>query len=86
MENQYLRTELSTADRAQALAIFQQHSPSKTIAAHIIGNTTGVGRQGGDSSIAAQQAAASQKGMAVITPDGIVGKVTRRISHRRSCC
>src|SRR5436305_15011601 len=27
MENQYLRTELSTADRARSLAIFQQHSP-----------------------------------------------------------
>ena len=43
MENQYLRTELSTADRAKSLAIFQQQSPSKTIAAHVIGNTTGVG-------------------------------------------
>src|SRR5712671_109998 len=43
MENQYLRTELSTADRARALAMFQRQSPSKTIAAHVIGNTTGVG-------------------------------------------
>ncbi len=43
LENQYLRTELSTADRARSLAIFQTHSPSKTIAAHIIGNTTGAG-------------------------------------------
>jgi rod shape-determining protein MreC len=74
MENQYLRTELSTADRAHALAIFQQQSPSKTIAAHVIGNTTGVGAKvvlidrGTNSGI--------QKGMAVITPDGIVGKVT----------
>jgi rod shape-determining protein MreC len=74
MENQYLRTELSTADRAQSLAIFQQQSPSKTIAAHVIGNTTGVGAKvviidrGTGSGV--------QKGMAVITPDGIVGKVT----------
>ena len=43
MENQYLRAELSTADRARSLAIFQPHSPSKTVAAHIIGNTTGTG-------------------------------------------
>jgi rod shape-determining protein MreC len=27
MDNQYLRTELDTADRAGALAIFQKHSP-----------------------------------------------------------
>ena len=74
MENQYLRAELSTADRAQSLALFQQQSPSKTIAAHVIGNTTNVGAKvviidrGTGSGI--------QKGMAVITPDGIVGKVT----------
>src|SRR6185295_13763208 len=43
MENQYLRTQLSTADRVGALALFQQQSPSKTVAAHVIGNTTGVG-------------------------------------------
>ena len=74
MENQYLRTELSTADRVSALALFQQQSPSRTVAAHVIGNTTGVGAKvvivdrGTGSGI--------QKGMAVITPDGIVGKVT----------
>jgi hypothetical protein len=43
MENQFLRTELSTADRARSLAIFQSRSPSRTVAAHIIGNTTGSG-------------------------------------------
>src|SRR5689334_16756262 len=43
MENQYLRTELATADRVRALALFQRQSPSKTVAAHVIGNTTGVG-------------------------------------------
>ena len=74
MENQHLRAELSTADRASALAIFQAQSPMKTVAAHIIGNTT-------DSSAKAvliDRGAPSgiQKGMAVITPDGIVGKVT----------
>jgi rod shape-determining protein MreC len=74
MDNQYLQAELSTADRAKSLAIFQQQSPSKTIAAHVIGNTTGVGAKvviidrGTGNGV--------QKGMAVITPDGIVGKVT----------
>src|SRR5579863_8085909 len=74
LENQRLRAELSTADRASALAIFQAQTPMKTVAAHIIGNTT-------DSSAKAvliDRGAPSgiQKGMAVITPDGIVGKVT----------
>ena len=74
MDNQFLRTELSTADRAHSLAIFQAQSPSKTIAAHIIGNTTDQGAKavmvdrGSNSGI--------EKGMAVITPDGIVGKVS----------
>jgi rod shape-determining protein MreC len=74
MDNQYLESQLSTADRAKSLAIFQQQSPSKTIAAHVIGNTTEVGAKvviidrGTGSGV--------QKGMAVITPDGIVGKVT----------
>jgi rod shape-determining protein MreC len=71
MDNQYLRTELDTADRAKSLAIFQSHSPSKTVAAHIIGNTTGsktvIIDRGSTSGV--------QKEMAVITPDGIVGKV-----------
>ncbi len=75
MDNQYLRAELSTADRAQSLAIFQKQSPSKTVAAHIIGNTTGADAKvviidrGRNSGI--------EPGMAVITPDGIAGKVTK---------
>jgi rod shape-determining protein MreC len=73
LENQRLRADLSTADRASALAIFQAQSPMKFLAAHIIGNTT-------DSSAKAVLidlgAPKIQKGMAVITPDGIVGKVT----------
>lgn len=78
MDNQYLRAELSTADRAKSLAIFQNHSPSKTVAAHIIGNTTGAGAKvvfidrGSSSGI--------EPGMAVITPDGIAGKVTKVFS------
>jgi rod shape-determining protein MreC len=73
MENQYLRTQLDTADRARALQIFQARSQSKTLAAHVIGNGTGSGAKvvfvdrGSTSGV--------QKGMAVIEPDGIVGKV-----------
>jgi rod shape-determining protein MreC len=73
LENQYLRTELATAERAQALAIFQARSPLKTVAAHIIGNTTGTGAK----VVIVDRGSASgiQNGMAVITADGIVGKV-----------
>ena len=73
MENQFLRTELDTADRAKSLAIFQSRSPSKTVAAHIIGNTTGSGAK----TVIVDRGSTNgvEKGMAVITPDGIVGKV-----------
>ena len=73
MENQFLKTELSTADRARALAAFQTRTQSSTIAARIIGaGTSATSRvvfvDRGTSS-------AVQRGMAVVTPDGIVGKV-----------
>ena len=73
LENQFLKTELSTADRAQALAAFQTRSPSKTIAARIIGNGTGTNSR----AVYIDRGSGSgvEKGMAVITPDGIVGKV-----------
>jgi rod shape-determining protein MreC len=74
LENQHLRAELSTADRARALAVFQSHSQSKTIAARVIG--TGAGTGSSVRFIDRGVEAGVQKGMAVITPDGIVGKVT----------
>ena len=73
VENQYLRAELDTADRVKALSVFQSSSPSRTVAARVIGTGTGAnsrvvfidrGSHGG-----------VMRGMAVITPDGIVGKV-----------
>ena len=73
LENQFLKTELSTADRARALLAFQTRSPSRTAAARIIGNGTGANSKvvyidrGTTSGV--------EKGMAVITPDGIVGKI-----------
>jgi rod shape-determining protein MreC len=73
MENQYLTAELGTAGRAHDLAIFQQNSRSKTVAAHIIMNTT----DSGAAVVVVDRGSSSgvQKGMAVITPSGIVGKV-----------
>jgi rod shape-determining protein MreC len=72
MENQYYRAELATADRARALAIFRASSQSKTVAAHVIGNTTDTGAT---AVIDRGSSDGVQKGMAVITPEGIVGKV-----------
>ena len=41
MENQFLKTELSTAEHAKALASFTAQSPSKMLAARIIAAGTG---------------------------------------------
>jgi rod shape-determining protein MreC len=73
IENNYLKSELSTADRARALSVFQARSPSRTVAARVIGNGTGANSKvvfvdrGSTSGV--------ESGMAVVTPDGIVGKV-----------
>ena len=73
LENVYYRNQLQTADRARALSVFQAQTPSKTVAARVIGNTTASSAQavfidrGSTSGI--------ETGMAVVTPDGIVGKV-----------
>jgi len=73
LENQYLKSELNTADRAQALSVFQAHSQSKTVAARVIGNGTGANSK----VVFVDRGSASgvESGMAVVTPDGIVGKV-----------
>ena len=77
MENQYLRTELrdTRGSRARAPGDFSvlRSSPSKTVAAHIIGNTTGSGAK--EVIIDRGSTSGVEKGMAVITPSGIVGKV-----------
>lgn len=73
IENIYYRDQLQTAERAQALKVFQTQSPSTTVAARVIGNGTASSAQvvfidrGSTSGI--------EKGMAVVTPDGVVGKV-----------
>lgn len=74
LENQFLMTELSTADRAEALNAFRERSPSRTIAARVIG--TGTGANSKVVFIDRGSNDAVRRGMAVITPDGIVGKVT----------
>ena len=73
LENQFLRTELSTADRAKALGVFEARSPSKMIAARVIATATGASA----SAVFVDRGSTSgvEKGMAVVMPDGIVGKV-----------
>jgi rod shape-determining protein MreC len=73
LENQFLKTELSTADRARSLTAFQSRTQSRMLAARIIATGTGANSKmvyidrGSNSGV--------MRGMAVITPDGIVGRV-----------
>jgi rod shape-determining protein MreC len=73
LENMFLRNEVSRADRAKALEMFQSHTPSKMLAATVIGMAAGSNSKvvfvdrGSGSGV--------MRGMAVVTPDGIVGKV-----------
>ncbi|HYI93559.1 MAG TPA: rod shape-determining protein MreC [Bryobacteraceae bacterium] len=73
MENHFLRSELQTAERAQALGAFQARTPSRTIPARIIGTGTGANSR----VVYVDQGTAKgiMRGMAVVTPEGIVGKV-----------
>ncbi len=73
MENIYYRNQLTTAEHAQALAQFEHQSPSKTIAARVIGNSTVVSAK----AVFIDRGSTSgvESGMAVVTPDGIVGKI-----------
>lgn len=73
MENIYYRNQLSTAVNARALTAFQKETPSKTVAARVIGNSTVVTAK----AVFIDRGSASgiQKGMPVVTPEGIVGKV-----------
>jgi len=73
LENQLLRNELGSAQRAEALAGFQAHTLSKMIGARIIGATPGMGTK--SVLIDRGSQAGIHRGMAVVTPDGIVGKV-----------
>jgi rod shape-determining protein MreC len=73
VENQLLKNELGSAQRAETLAGFQVHNPSKMIGARVIGATPGMGTR----SVLIDRGRQSgvRRGMAVVTPDGIVGTV-----------
>lgn len=76
LDVQRMRADLETADRAQALALFQRESQMKTLAAQVIMSTPG--NSGVISSVFIDVGTPQgiQPGMAVIAPGGIVGKVT----------
>jgi len=73
LENTFLKNELSTADRAKALQIFQAHTQSKMLAAKIIG--MGAGLNSNIRLVDRGTINGVQRSMGVVTPEGIVGKV-----------
>jgi cell shape-determining protein MreC len=73
MDNHFLKSQLETAERAQALQAFQARTPSRTVPARVIG--TGTGANSRVVYVDQGTGAGIMKGMAVVTPDGIVGKV-----------
>jgi rod shape-determining protein MreC len=73
LENIYLNNEINLADRAKALAVFQSHTPSRTVAATVIG--IGAGTNSKVVFVDRGTVSGVERGMAVVTPDGIVGKV-----------
>lgn len=79
MENRYLKSELGTADRAGALSQFQARTPSRTIAARVIGS--GAGANSGVIFVDRGSQDGVKAGMAVVNPDGVVGKVTAAYSN-----
>jgi rod shape-determining protein MreC len=73
IENHFLKDQLNTADRAKALVAFQAQTQSKTLAARIIG--LGAGFNSKVVFVDRGSTAGVEKGMPVVTPEGIVGKV-----------
>jgi rod shape-determining protein MreC len=73
IENIFLKDQLNLADRAKALQLFQAKTPSKMVAATVIGTGAGAGSK--IVLVDTGSSAGVERGMAVVTPDGIVGKV-----------
>jgi rod shape-determining protein MreC len=73
IENQLLKNDLDSAQRASELAGFQKRTLSKMLGARVIGSTPGANSR----SVLIDRGSASgvRRGMAVVVPDGIVGRV-----------
>lgn len=74
LENYALKSQLGVADRAKALLAFRETTQSKTLPARVIG--TGTGLNSRTVFIDRGSTDGIKKDMAVITADGIVGKVS----------
>jgi len=79
IENIFLKNEVSRADRAKALQLFQEQTPSKLVAATVI--ATGAGPNSKVVFVDRGSVAGVMRGMGVVTPDGIVGKVIASYSE-----
>jgi len=73
IENNFLHNELNTAERAKALEMFKERRQSKMLAANVIGAAGGMNTN--VVYVNRGSAEGVMRGMAVVTPDGIVGKV-----------
>ncbi|HTS25130.1 MAG TPA: rod shape-determining protein MreC [Bryobacteraceae bacterium] len=73
LENIFLKNELNRADRAKALQLFQARTASKAVAASII--MMGAGSSSREVFVDRGSTSGIMRGMAVVTPDGIVGIV-----------
>jgi rod shape-determining protein MreC len=75
VENVLLKNELNLSDRAKALEAFAARTPSKTLAATVFMSAAG----SDSNAVFVDRGSLSgvERGMGVITPDGIVGKVIR---------
>ena len=73
IEKVMLQNELNMAERAKALQLFAARTPSKTLAATVVGSATG--SEANAVMIDRGSLSGVERGMGVVTPDGIVGKV-----------
>jgi rod shape-determining protein MreC len=73
LQNHFLQSQLQTADRARVLLAFQSQVPSKTLPVRVI--ATGTGMNSRVVYVDRGSVSGVKKGMAVIRPEGIVGKV-----------
>jgi rod shape-determining protein MreC len=73
LDNIFLKNELNRADRAKALEMFQTRTASKAVAATII--MMGAGSNSKEVFVDRGSVSGVMRGMAVVTPDGIVGIV-----------
>lgn len=73
LKNHFMAAELASAERAKALEQYRARIPSRTLAVRVIG--AGAGADTHTVFVDRGSSDGVQKGMAAITPEGIVGKV-----------